>query len=209
MRFGRCEWILKKNNRGDFTRSLIENVFLKAGFSLINPHLNCVDFFDDMGEENTCGENEFILNACNMYKIIDVTFWKDYGSIEICFDITDENYDIFELNINLMDEEELNRLITGITALILNSNFDLKGIIFDKYGILRELSYDSADERFVDFAFDEKSDIRQKLLKSYSCITRVCEEIEFPLFIKNNIGNIFIYNFLCNGAVKVDLFELR
>lgn len=208
MRFGRCEWILKKNNKGDFTCSLIENVFIKTGFLPNNPHLNCVHFFDYMGEEHTCSESEFISTACNTYKIINITLWKEYESIEICFDRTDENYDIFELNISLMEGEECNRSLTDITDLILNNNLGLKGIIFDKFGILRELGYNSTDERFVNFAFNEKSDIRQNLLERYRFSTHIHEEFRFPLLTENNIRNIFIYSFLCDGKIKADLFEL-
>ncbi len=209
MRFGRCEWILRKYNRGNFTRSLIENVFIKTGFSPNNPHFNCVIFFDDMGEENICSESDFVLSACNIHKIINITLWKDYESVEICFDVTDEHYDIFELNINLMDGEECNRLITSITDLVLNSNLDLRGIIFDKNGILRELSNNSLDERFINFAFNEISDIREKLLEKYRFSTHIYKKNTLPSLAQNNISNIYICNFLSDGVIKVDLFELK
>ncbi len=196
MRFGRCEWILKK--KGDLTRSVIENVFIKIGFSPNNPHLNCVHFFDGMGEENTCGESEFYLTV-RTYKAINITLWKGYESIEICFDVTDENYDIFELNINLMDEEECSKLITDITDLVLNNDFDLKGIIFDKCGVLREISRNSSDEQFIDFAFNEKNDIRQKLSEDHKHSAHAIEKFSFPSLTRDNIGNILIFNFLCDG----------
>lgn len=209
MRFGRCEWILKKNNSENFTRFIIENVIMKIGYSPNNPHFNRVCFFDNMGEEHECDESEFILNKCGTHKIIDLVLWKDHEDIEICFDRTDKNYDIFELNINLTDGEECNKLINGITALILNNDLDLRGIIFDKWGVLRELSYNSDDELFVDFAFNEKSDIRQRLTEEYEYSSHICEAFDFPLLTEDNIGNIYLFNFLRGGKIKVSLFEIK
>lgn len=206
MRFGRCEWILKKNDREDFIGFLIENVIMKAGFSLRNPHFNCVCFFDDIGEENTCSESDFISIACKMYKIINISFWKEYESIEVCFDRTCKNYDIFELNINLMNGEECCEIINSITALVMHNNLDLKGIIFDKWGILYELGFNDTDDRNVNFAFNDKSGIRKKLLQFYRYSSQICDEFYFPVLDENNIKNIYV--FLLNKKIKMETFEL-
>lgn len=209
MRFGRCEWILKKNDREDFIGFLIENVIMKVGFSPNNPHFNCVCFFDDIGEENTCSESDFILTACKMHKIIDINLWKEYESIEILFDRTYENYDIFELNINLLDGEECYELINSITALVLNNNLDLKGIIFDKCGVLHELSFNYTDDWNVNFAFNEKSDIRNQIMQFYKYSFHICDEFNFPVLNNNNIKNIYTFIFLFDKKIKVDTFELK
>lgn len=110
MRYGLCKQFLKKSNRLDWINFVIENVIKKSGYNVINPYFNCVYFFNNMGEEVRCSENELSLIACSTYDTINLILWKNYESIDVEFDRSNKNYDMFELDVNVIDTVKCNAL---------------------------------------------------------------------------------------------------
>lgn len=205
---GICRYFFEKQSDINFADYIVDKLMKENGFSFSSHYSDYAILFDGAGEEFTCYENEFddLMNRIGNNFLI--TLWKNSLSASIYIDMSDSKYDIFDLILDGLNLDECNQLIRSISILILKSRRNLQGILIDRRGDLIELCYRHNDNQYLDFVFNNGSDVRKESAQIYTYKTGICDRLELYTLNDKNSNSIYVYNFLPDGKIETSIFEL-
>lgn len=205
---GLCRYFFKKRSDLNFADYVVNKIMKDTGFSFGSPDFEYAILFDSAGEEITCYENEFESLLNSIGKTFLITLWENTQSASIYIDMSDNRYDMFDLVLDGLNTDECNQLIGNISGSILKSSRDLRGILIDKRGDLIELCYKNNDDQYLDFMFNNESNVRKELMQIYTHKYKIHDSLEIRGLNNKNENNIYVYNFLPDGKIGSGIFEL-
>ena len=204
---GLCRYFFEKQSGSNFADHIVNKVMKDNGFSFSSPDFEYAILFDSAGDEITCYENEFENLLTDIGKNFLITLWKNTHPTSIYIDMSDSKYDIFDLVLEGQNTGECNQLIGGISNSILKNSHDLRGILIDKCGGLIELCYRHNDNQYLDFMFNNESEIRKELMQIYTHKAEISDSPEIFTLNNKNENNIYVYNFLPDRKIEANIFE--